>query len=414
MAAAAETRPFPSKATSLRAAQAFADPEFDLLVACCADSSGHDSFDDDTSHERTAERIRTILSSPLDWERMLRLVDHHCVVPQVYRALLAFSSLIPGQRLDALRLRYQDNARKTLWFAGELVRILNHLESAGIHALPYKGPVLAVSLYGEVTERQFGDLDVLILPADVPKAKAALLDLGYRPGLDLATHVERAFVETGYEFSFNTTQGSHLLEVQWRILPRFYSIDFDVAGFFQRSDEINLGGRAMQTLRAEDLLLALCVHAAKHVWVQLSWLCDIAQLVKSREFDWNAIQNEARRLGIERIVSLNLLLAHELLGSALPPAIQNRFRKDSSTTVLADEILRITERSTHYDTESIPYFRLMMQLRERWQDRARFLWRLAITPSVSEWSAVRLPKSLQSFYRLVRLSRLARRLASAG
>jgi hypothetical protein len=111
---------------------------------------------------------------------------------------------------------------------------------------------------------------------------------------------------------------------------------------------------------------------------------------------------------------LNLLLARKLLGSALPPAIQERLREHPLTTALADEILRVIESSVHCDTDSIPYFRLMMRLRERWQDRARFLWRLAFTPGVSEWSAVRLPKPLQPLYRVVRLSRLAKKLASAG
>jgi hypothetical protein len=196
-------------------------------------------------------------------------------------------------------------------------------------------------------------------------------------------------------------------------LPRFYSIDFDVVDFFERSDEIVVGGRQMRTMRAEDLLLVLCVHAAKHVWVQLSWLCDIAQLVKTRQLDWNAIHYEARHFGIERIVSLNLLLAQKLLASQLHSSRQTwTFQKDPSTDVL-DEILRIIERGAPYDTELLSYFRLMMRLRERWRDRARFLWRLTITPSVSEWSAIQLPRHLQPLYRLLRLSRLAKRLASA-
>ena len=154
----------------------------------------------------------------------------------------------------------------------------------------------------------------------------------------------------------------------------------------------------------------LCVHAAKHVWVQLSWLCDIAQLAGSRQLDWNAIQEEANRLGIERIVRLNLLLVQKLLGSAPPPQIQECLREDPSITALADEILRTIERSIHYDTESPAYFLLMMRLRERWQDRVRLLWRLTVTPSLSEWSAVQLPQPLQPLYRLLRLSRLAKRL----
>jgi len=378
--------------------------EFDLLLACCADPCG----------DEHGERIRKILSRPLDWERILRLVDHHRVVPQVYGELSALSRLVPVQHLNALRLRYQDNARKTLWFTAELVRLVGHLEAVGIKALPYKGPVLAQTLYGEVTRRQFGDLDILILPTDVLKAKAALHDLGYKPAIELAPRIETAYVKTGYECSFSAAQGSNLLELQWRILPRFYSIDFDVAVFFERSDEIAVGGCHMRTLRAEDLLLVLCVHAAKHVWVQLSWLCDIAQLVKTGRLDWNVIHDDAQRLGIERIVSLNLLLAQKLLGSPSHSSRQTwAFQEDRSTAVL-EEILRIIERGTAYDTESLSYFRVMMRLRECWQDRARFLWRLTVTPSVSEWLAVQLPQPLEPLYRLVRLSRLAGRLASAG
>jgi hypothetical protein len=408
--------------------------EFDLLLACC------------TSHEPT-DRILSILSRPLDWERTLHLIAHHRVVSQAYGALSPFSPLIPARTFDALRSRYRDSARKALWFAAELVRIAGHLESAGIKALPYKGPVLAQTLYGEITQRQFSDLDILILPEDVHKAKAASLDLGYKTQIDLAPHIQKAFIETGYEHSFRSQQGSNLLELQWRITPRFYCFDFDVARLFQRAGEINFGGRLMRTLRLEDLLLVLCVHAAKHVWVQLSWLCDIAQLAKSPQLDWNAMQDEAGRLGIKRIVHLNLLLAHKLLGTPLPECVprichseqseesavagdcknadysQKKWRHknkqispgdDLSTTALADEILLIIARSTDYNTESLPYFRLMMRLRERRQDQARFLWRLALTPSVSEWSTVSLSKPLRPLYRLIRLSRLAKRLASVA
>jgi hypothetical protein len=409
MSATAEIRPVSSEVTNLRAIQVFAyDSEFDLMVACCTASSGHDSSD-----ERYAGRIRNIISRPLNWERMLRLAGHHRVVPQVYSQLSAISHLVPPQPLEALRLRYQDNARKTLWFTGELIRILSHLESLGIKALPYKGPVLGQTLYGDVTQRQFGDLDILILAADVPKTKAAMLDLGYKPGIKLASRQERAYIETGYEYSFNSGTRHNLLELQWQIVPRFYSIDIDVAGLFEHTDEITLAGRSVRTLRQQDLLLVLCIHAAKHAWVQLSWLCDIAQLMRFRRFDWNAIQAEARQLGIERILNLNLLLAHRLLDSALPPAIRERLPNDRPTTILAEQVLRIIERSVHYDTESISYFRLMMRLRERWQDRARFLWRLASTPSLSEWSVVRLPKHFFPLYRVVRVPRLAKRLVSS-
>jgi Uncharacterised nucleotidyltransferase len=438
MAAAAEIRPLPPQAPPANSD----DPEFNLLLACCA-------------HEEQANGIAEILSCPLDWERLLTLIDHHRIVPQAYGRLSAHSYLIPAPALDVLRSRYHANARKTLWFTSELLRVVDHLDAAGIRALPYKGPTLAQALYGAVTERQFGDLDILVDPTDVPKAKAALRELGYQPGIDLAPREEQAYIETGYEYSFKAMNGQSLLELQWQITPRFYSIDFDVRDFLDRAEESSFGGTKnsgsvdnnrildssreaakqcsprrkpwvesetpsspsgakdrerncfTRTLRSEDLLLVLCVHAAKHVWVQLSWLCDIAQLVTSQPLNWNAIQDEACRLGIERILHVNLLLSHKLLRTPLPFIIQ----QNPTTTALADEVLSIIQRSTYYNTESIPYFRLMIRLRERRRDQARFLWRLASTPSLSEWSTIRLPKPLHPLYRLVRLSRLAKRLA---
>jgi Uncharacterised nucleotidyltransferase len=400
MATAAEPQLFLSNGPSLPAIRTSANSsEFDLLLACCASHN----------HE---DRIRNVLSRPVDWDRVLHLVDHHRVVLQVYGALSPFSRLIPDLPLHALQVRYRDNARKALWFAAELLRIVDRLESAGIKALPYKGPVLAHTLYGEVTQRQFSDIDILILPEDVLQSKAALLELGYKAEIELAPHLEKAFIESAYEHPFRSQQTSTLMELKWRIAPRFYCFDFDVAALFQRADEINFGGRLMRTLCPQDLLLVLCAHAAKHVWVQLSWLCDIAQLAKSPQLDWNAIQHEADRLGIKRIINLNLLLAHELLGTPLPEYFKpNCHSERSEESAVVDEILRVIKRSAHYDTESLPYFRLMMRLRERRRDRARLLWRLGLTPSMSEWSSVPLPKPLQSLYRLVRLSRLAKRLA---
>jgi Uncharacterised nucleotidyltransferase len=379
------------------------NPEFDLLVACCASKSSSSYTD----------RVRQLLSSQMNWNRWLSLVDHHRVVPQAYGALAVLRKSVPNEIFHALQSRYQDNARKTLWFTGELIRIVDHLKSKGIVTLPYKGPVLAQTLYSEVTQRQFGDLDILVQAADISKAKIALSALGYTSGIQLMPRQERDYIRSGYEYSFRGTQAPHLLELQWEVLPRFYSVDFNVASFFDRATETRVGGRDLPTLCASDLLLVLCAHAAKHVWIQLSWLCDIAQLTSSPRLDWSAIHNEARRLGIERILCLNLLLANQLLGSAIPSCIQEQIPQDTTTNILADEIRPIIERSQHYDTESISYFRLMMRLREHRRDRARFFTRLSFTPGLSEWSTIRLPESLSPLYRLIRLSRLATRLASA-
>ena len=127
------------------------------MLACCAHASGD-------------ERIREILEGPLDWKRLLQLAGHHAVIPQLYQRLSA-SNVIP-QALPLLQQHYEANARQTLWLTRELLRILSHLQRNSIETLPYKGPVLAEILYGNVALRQFSDLDLLIHEADLAKVKA--------------------------------------------------------------------------------------------------------------------------------------------------------------------------------------------------------------------------------------------------
>ena len=370
--------------------------EFDLLLACCAD----------LSDVERASRLAEILSLSIDWERLIELSEHHGLTPQVYRHLSAAVFAVPLDSMAALRQHNQSNARQTLWLTRELLRILKHLESLSIPALPHKGPVLAEMLYGNVALRQFSDLDVFIHEADLVRVKAALRELGFEPGLRLTERQERAYLASGYECTFDGPNGRNLVEMQWQVLPRFYSVDFQMDRFFERAVSVNVGGRAVQTLCPQDMLLSLCAHAAKHAWIQLSWLCDIAELARSQQIDWDSLQQEAERLGIARIVAVSFLLAQKLLSAQLPSSVQPWTRSDRYVETLTGEILLAMERGTEYSTESISYFRLMMRLRERRWDRVRFLWRLVFTPGVGEWSAIRLPGPLFPLYRVVRLFRL--------
>jgi predicted nucleotidyltransferase len=312
--------------------------------------------------------------------------------------------------LEGLRQQDKQNAHQTLWLTVELLSLYRHLAARGLEVLPYKGPVLAEILYGNVTLRQFSDLDLLVRAHDLPRIKAALADLGYAPGLRLTQAAERAYLKSGYEYTFDGARGRNLLEIKWRILPQFYAIGFDVDDFFQRAVAVAVQGQRFRTLCDQDLMLVLCVHAAKHAWKQLSWLCDIAQLARSRSLDLAALRIQAARLGIERIVAVSFLVAYKLLGAAVPAQLD--VERDAKAESVAQRIVQLIVAEEELDPESVAYFRLMMELRERWKDSASFCWRLLVTPGSGEWSAVRLPGALFPLYRVVRVGRLAGRLIS--
>lgn len=339
------------------------------------------------------------------------LAQHHGLVPLVYRRLSTAMGATQSAGLVALRQQDKLNAHRTLWLTVELLNIHKHLAARGLEVLPYKGPVLAESLYGNVALRQFSDLDLLVRARDLPAIRSALFELGYKPGLQLTHAAERAYLKSGYEYTFDGAQGRNLVEIKWQILPRFYSIGFEVDNFFERAVGIDVAGHKLRTLCDQDLMLVLCVHAAKHGWVQLSWLCDIAQLARSQALDWKALRAQAERLGIARIVAVSFLLSHKLLATAQPA--QFDLLDDPATEGLAERILDQIVGDAEFDPESVGYFRLMMDLRERRRDRASFAWRLLATPSAGEWSAIRLPGPLFPLYRAVRMFRLAGRMASS-
>jgi len=254
--------------------------------------------------------------------------------------------------------------------------------------------------------RQAGDIDLLVHAGELARIQEAVRELGYVPHASLSAAQQRASLKSGYECVFDSQAGRNLLEVQWAILPRFYAIDINQEDLFRRAVSLKVAGYLMKTLSAEDLFLVLCVHAAKHVWGRLIWLCDLARIMVLPQFDWAGIAQQARKLGVVRIVQVSLLLTGRLLHVVIPAAADLNFGSDPKAESLANEIEGHITAAAEFNVESLAYFRLMMRLRENGRDRMRFLSRLILTPGPGEWAALRLPDALFPLYRLVRFWRL--------
>ena len=367
--------------------------EFELLLACCR------------TEQLSPEQIKK-LSTRVEWNRVLELAEQHGLLPVMQQRLAPYSSYVPIWQ-DFLKAA-QLNARRALWLSALLEQVLDRLQAHSIEPLPYKGPALAEMLYGDIGLRQYTDLDVLIRPGDLPRAKAALGELGLAPHIQLTAAQERAYIASGYEMTFDGFGNRNLVELQWGILPRFYAVDFDMDRMFARAQAARVAGREVRSLAPDDLFLVLCVHAAKHLWARLAWIYDIARLGTSASINWSDVEKVAKQLGVVRIMGISLRLCHDLFGMRVPDVLQ-RAADDNAAVELAQEIVAQLENAYQPDTESVAYFRQWMRLRERARDRRRFVLRLATTPSTGEWDAVRLPGSLFPLYGLLRVFRLIRR-----
>ena len=350
------------------------------------------------------------MCTSINWSRFLEIAEQHNVIPHVYGTL---SRMAEGSSTRVLLARhYENHLQRALWFSAELARVVKHLREKRVRLMAYKGPGLAQFLYGDAACRQFSDLDLLVLPGDVARAKIALGGLGYKLKTQVRAANEQAYVASGYEYAFDGPGGPNSLEMQWRILPHFYAVDFNFTEMFRRALTVEVADEPVPTVGYQDLPLVLCVHAAKHEFTKLGWLCDISQLVK-QPVDWNKVKEDSQRLGISRIVALSFLLCRNLLNTRIPDPIENLIRRDPRTLFLAQSYREMIFRSGDHETISTAYFRRMLHLRERWQDRAKFLSRLVLTPGIGEWKSMNLPVALSPFYRFVRLARLSRKLLQA-
>src|ERR1700675_4978285 len=229
--------PSPMSSTTLKTEEGF-----ELL---CALTSA------ELSPER-GERIANWSLSALDWSELLRLAEYHGVLPLAGRNLIERLCVESGRVKDgrglppeverSLRPAYEANLRRSLWFTAELARIMEHFERRQVRAVPYKGPALAQLLYRDLGLRSFSDLDFLIAPADFEPAKRALADIGIRPAADIAPAVERLWLRTGYERSFDSAAGKNLVELQWALLPHFYALDM-------RAEDMRV-----EDMRVQDLM----------------------------------------------------------------------------------------------------------------------------------------------------------------
>jgi hypothetical protein len=305
-------------------------PEHDLLLVCARMNLA----------EGARARLQRLVGLELDWGRVVRLAVRHGVAPLVYHHL-SQTDVSSCADLAVLRQRFFTNASNSVMLARELDEVLTRFDEAGIAAIPYKGPVLAAFLYGNLALRESIDLDVLVKPDDVFTAKEMLRQQGYEPENRLTAVQERALLRarTSYFMRFDRalSAGAIAFELHWRIPAAF---PVDERGIWQRLQSARLLDRSWPHFAPEDMLPILCMHGFKHAWNTLKWICDVAELIdRSPELDWDFVVAQSRR-GTSRVLLLGCALAQALLSAQLPARIGALIAADAVVPSLAGVLCR--------------------------------------------------------------------------
>lgn len=361
----------------------------------------------------TRARIKTITGSPdeVDWDYVYRLARRHSVLPLVYSQLSASAPAdVPPDQLARLKENYRDNAARNLLLTAELCRILQTFAAAGIEAVPYKGPALAVYAYGQLALRRFVDLDILVRKADAIRATEVLTTGGFVCGTPWTDAQQALLLRTQHNLSMSREAGRLIVELHWEVASSLFASSLQAEDLWGRLETMRLNNIVVKSLSAEDLLLSLCVHGSKHLWERLAWICDVAELVKTRTaLKWSALLERAAATGNERMLFLGLYLANNLLDAPLPAHVKLKLEDDKVVVSLASKVSqRLFSGSEATPVTINQSIRFNWAVRAGWGSRLRYI-RLLLQPTDADIEIVALPRPLNFVYYLMRPFGLFRR-----
>jgi putative nucleotidyltransferase-like protein len=377
--------------------------EIQLLLACSSarlSGTGED-------------RIKTLVTEKINWADLIRIAAPHGLLPLLHHNLsLVCEDRVPPRTLEQLRRYHESVARRNAIHAGELFNLLDLLEANHIPAIPFKGPTLGLLAYGDLSLREFTDLDIAVHENDLWRTRDVLERHGYVPEDGGVALAERKPLPPGGKHWAFKCENRLTLEIHWRFGEKSFGSQLEPADVWSSVRSSTLSGRSLQVIPPEQMLVLLSIHLASHQWRRLNWICDITAIVNSKpDIDWEVLLRTARRVGCERMLLVSLLLSKNLLGSSLPRDIDERSGKDKVSALIVREVSDGLFTETKPEFWRIDCVRYAIIQRERQKDRfqafiTHVLRKVSLRPNSADAESPRLPTSLSLLHYITRPMRL--------
>lgn len=345
----------------------------------------------------------------IDWQSLCDLAFYHKVVPFFYHNLSrSVCQNYPADVLREMKGFCLQNSARNLAHLSTLIAIKKLFEENGIGFLVFKGPVLAADVFGGISLRTFGDLDILVSRHNLRKSIYLLQGEGFNTDINLnIDQYEKLLAEFHHAVMI---KGSAVVELHWELSGRYFSKPVEFESVAERIEVVNVEGISVPTLGREDLLVYLCIHGCRHYWAQLDSVCCVNELVTNKkDLDWDVVISLAQKQGARKMLFLGLLLAQQLLGLELPAKIRAEVERFPRLDEVSRWVtLRMTCRTQATRTEPgyIQSAKYHYAILDRFGDKLRYILKPLLTPTHSDWLWVRVPAFMSPVYYLLRPVRL--------
>ena len=289
---------------------------------------------------KTADLIKNLLANErIDWTYLHQAAIQHLQIPLLHKNLSGIpEDLIPRDFFEKLQSDAFHISAWSLFMTDELTKLLSLFKDQNIPVIPFKGPVLAATAYGDLSLRVFTDLDVFVSKRDLTKISELLATKGYSMVHKTETH-KQFVLKHKYNLQFLNPEKKVIIEIHWRFTRNKLPFALDEEGLWKRSEQVQLAGVEVSNFCVEDLLILLCVHGVKHRWMRLGWLCDLSEILRVHpDLNWQCLLDAAKQMRVRRILFLGLQLLQDLFDVSVPESVAIPMKQDRMIPLLASNV----------------------------------------------------------------------------
>lgn len=234
-----------------------------------------------------------------DWMRWVELAGTERVLPLLHNiASTTATDLSDEQRQMAAKLQL-DLMATMVRFEHDLLDVAGQLSHGGVQCAVLKGAATAHLDYADPALRQFGDVDLLVSPEDLPRAIELLSVTGWRQTYPLPRYHER--------FTHAITLSNERrvqIDVHQRIAPRAVGELIPTRDLLAKAVTYEVAGQSLWALSEHDRLIHAALHtqASKGAFRRLSSAADVLLLAESNSQTAEAVLARAETWRVRPLV----------------------------------------------------------------------------------------------------------------
>jgi hypothetical protein len=223
-------------------------------------------------------------------------------------------ALFPYEYLERLGERYIQQQQQCDYILQEATHIYDAFKAARLPVLFLKGPFVAQQFYGDIYQRSYVDIDILIPREDLLAADRLLRDMGFsRLSLVLVSNNAMTRFTHTYDYHKRIAEPDSPvrrqflpLDLHWKLRSHFsFHLDYD--RIWEQQEVCQLQGRSFPVLSAEYALVMNVLGMFFDIelgTIRLKSFLDLYKMLEAMDpaMDWDAFFDQRAKENISEIV----------------------------------------------------------------------------------------------------------------